>query len=377
VDLIDRARELKGELVEFGTSPRFRRELSGVIARNYPDGVGTDDGVLTVVIDYFLLQHRLPTGGTVVEAFLNTRRGLSDDEREMLLGWRDVVEGIFEITGKDRDSLTLFNLLDELTYRARSNLGRDAFRPLKKGSFLLGRLVPLGGDWMVSGHMSTFPGSARREILAIAAEQAMRRPAAVFRNPAKLAEARQVVAERQAAFVEFFGSDLIVVPGPEVASKVAAFRRHMTGRVNPEGDQPDLPAVALPERLLADDGAALYHDDVDGLCFVPGYRLLDELFHDPALLSRGSYRETLSGYLRDPNTSPEPLRRLADRDPARASVVFGKLLNRKRGFSWEADGEQLLRQNKPSYFDGSRLPSTVTLSKPLSEAYQASQAEKA
>jgi hypothetical protein len=372
VDLIGRAAKLKGALVEFGTSPRFRRELKSYIARNYPNGV-TDDGALTAAVDYFLLQYRLPSGGTVVEAFLDTQRGLPDDEREMLLGWREVIEGIFEITGKDRDSLTLFNLLDELTYRARSNLGRDAFGPLKKGSFVLGRLVPVGSDWMVSGHMSSFPSSARREILATAANQAMLRPAAVFRNPAKLAEARQIVAERHAAFVDLFGTDLIVVPGSEVAGQVAKFHRHVAERRDPEGEPPAAPAMNVPERLLADDGVALYHDDVEGLCFLPGYRLLDELFNDPALLPRGNYQETLSGYLRDPDTSPEPLRRLADRDPARASVVFSKLLNRKRGFSWETDGEQLLRQNKPSYFDGSRLPTTVTLSKSLADAYRASQ----
>jgi len=35
---------------------------------------------------------------------------------------------------------------------------------------------------------------------------------------------------------------------------------------------------------------------------------------------------------------------------------------------WEANGEQLLRQHKPSYFDGTLLPRTVVLSDPLSKA---------
>ena len=57
-------------------------------------------------------------------------------------------------------------------------------------------------------------------------------------------------------------------------------------------------------------------------------------------------------------------------DPAKASAVFARLLKRKRGFSWETDGEQLLRQHKPSYFDGTLLPRTVPLSEPLSRALQ-------
>jgi len=51
-------------------------------------------------------------------------------------------------------------------------------------------------------------------------------------------------------------------------------------------------------------------------------------------------------------------------------MVFAKLLRRKRGFCWDTDGEQLLRQHKPSYFDGTRLPRTVQLSERLSNALQ-------
>ena len=120
--------------------------------------------------------------------------------------------------------------------------------------------------------------------------------------------------------------------------------------------------------MLAADSVAIHFAAGEGLSFYPWYHLLEELFRTPALISRPRYRDTLSGFLRDPDTSPEALRRLAARDPAKASTVFTKLLKRKRGFSWETDGEQLLRKHKPSYFDGTRLPRTVPLSEPLSNA---------
>ena len=128
MDLLDRAGDLKGMLVEFALSPRFDRELSAVIARSFPDGVVTDESMFSMVLDHFALQHRLPSGRTVVEAFAAAHPELTDAERDMLLGWRDVIEGVFDITGKDRDALVLFNFLDELTYRARSNLGPKSFR---------------------------------------------------------------------------------------------------------------------------------------------------------------------------------------------------------------------------------------------------------
>jgi hypothetical protein len=370
VDLVERAGDLKPMLVEFAMSPRFDRELSAVIARNFPDGVVTDESVFSMVLDHFALQHRLPSGNTVVEAFTAVHPELTDAERDMLLGWRDVVEGIFDITGRDRDALVLFNFLDELTYRTRSNLGRRAFKPLKKGMILVGRLVRAGDDWMVSGNPAAFPASARDQMLAAAAEQAMRDPKAVFRNPAKLAEARRILAQHHQMFADLFGADLIVVPGVEVPSKVEAFHRHLAQQGRPGAEPPEIASLDFPDDILAADSVAIHFAAGEGLSFYPGYHLLEELFGNPALVSRSRYRDTLSGFLRDPDTSPEPLRRLAASDPAKASMVFAKLLKRKRGFCWETDGEQLLRQHKPSYFDGTLLPRTVPLSERLSNALQ-------
>ena len=111
------------------------------------------------------------------------------------------------------------------------------------------------------------------------------------------------------------------------------------------------------------------------MSFYPDYGLLEELFSNPALISRRRYREIISGFLGDPDISPEALRRVADRDPTKASTVFTRLLQPKRGFHWETDGEQLLRKHKPSYFDGTLLPRTVVLPEPLSSALRRARAE--
>ena len=368
MDLLERAGDLKGMLVEFAFSGRFDRELSAVIEREFPGGVITDEAMLTATIDHFALQHRLSSGSTVLEDFAGTHRDLSDSDRALLLGWRDVVEGIFEVTGKERSALLLFNLVDELPYRARSNMGGRAFRPLKKGMVVIGRLVPIGGDWMVSGDLAAYPAAEREAMLVIAAQQSLRHPEAAFRNPAKLAQARDLLTVHHQAFVDLFGDDLIVVPGPGVVARVEEFHRHLAVQAGSDGEDTSLPALDFPDEVLDDDGVAIHFAEGEGLSFYPGYGLLEELFRNPALLARRRCRETLSGFLRDPEVSPEPLRRLAARDPDKAGQVFSRLLKRKGGFSWEADGEQLLRQHKPGYFDGSVLPRTVVLSGQLSDA---------
>lgn len=372
MDLVERAGELKQDLVDFALSPRFDRELSAVIAQAFPGGVVSDEGELSGIFDYFAIQHRLESGGTVVEAFVAAHPELADDEREMLLGWRDVVQGIFEVTGKEGDALVLFGLMDELTYRARSNLGGEAFDALDAGMFVVGRLVPAGAEWMVSANLAVYPASARDELLTAAAQQALRSPEAVFRNPAKLAEARRILAEHRATFVELFGADLVVVPSDEVAGKVEEFHRRLAPRGESEAGRPEPARPAIPDVVLAADMVAIHYVEGQGLSFYPDYHLIEEVFADPALVSRRRYRDALSDFLRDPDTPPEPLRRLAERDPAKADQVFTRLLRPKRGFSWEADGEALLRKYKPGYFDGSQFPRTVPLSDLLSDALRRS-----
>ena len=58
-------------------------------------------------------------------------------------------------------------------------------------------------------------------------------------------------------------------------------------------------------------------------------------------------------YLHDDSVEPMVLRRLADRDPDKASVLFRRLLKRPR-FDWARDGEELLRTAKAGYF--ARVP---------------------
>jgi hypothetical protein len=79
------------------------------------DAIGT--------IDRFALQYRLPDGRTVVDRFVASRPDLDAADREMLLGWRDPVEGIFAIRSKAGEAIILLNLLDDLKYRTYSNMG--------------------------------------------------------------------------------------------------------------------------------------------------------------------------------------------------------------------------------------------------------------
>jgi hypothetical protein len=76
--------------------------------------------------DCFVLEHKLANGRTVVEQFVAANPRLSETELEMLLGWQDVVQGPFDVLRRDGPALVVQGLVDELTYRVRSNMGRPS-----------------------------------------------------------------------------------------------------------------------------------------------------------------------------------------------------------------------------------------------------------
>ena len=379
-DLVERSGDLKRELVDYAMQRRFDRAARDALERRFGETPIVDEADLANFMDWFILQVRLPDGRTVVERFVADHPQLPEEERAMLLGWRDVVEGIFEVKGRDGEALTVVNLVDELTYRVRSNMGPAVFTKMPPRSFLTGRLVPIEDEWLLSGVSSLLPRASRTEVYRMTAELVMQFPSLVFRNPEKLEQAWELQREQRQLFIDFFGNDLVVLPGDEVAARMqeqtnyAMFEaRDAAGKSAADrfreayGVEPPTLKVELPPEILAADTVGLIYDELEALNFYPDFGLLEETFADPALAADPEHREVVLGFLHEPSISPLPFRRLAARDPTRASQVFQRVLNKPR-FSWDRGGEALLRKHKASFYDQPVLPSVTPLSEHLSRA---------
>jgi hypothetical protein len=371
-DLVERAGELKRQLVEFSQQPRYARAFAAMLAGHGDAAAMEDEDRAILLWDAFVLEHRLRDGRTVVEQFVDARPDLSPQEREMLLGWRDVVSGVFEVERRDRDALTLVNLVDDLTYRTRSTAGPSVFRRTPKRSFLLARLVAVGDEWVFSGPMSVLRPAEQKVAAQLALDMSLRSPEAVYRNPEKLARAWKLQREERQRFVRFFGTDLVVVPGEQAQRRLDefyAFRQEEILREHPEAarraGRASAPVFELPPDLVDAETVAFIYDEDDGLDFLAEFGLVAEAFADPDLLRRRRYRETALSYLHDDTVAPMVLRRLAGRDPDKASTVFRRLLKRPR-FDWTRDGEELLRSLKPDHFARPPLPTVTPVSERLS-----------
>jgi hypothetical protein len=163
-DLIERSGTIKRELFEFVMQPRFERDVAQAIEHRFGPAPTLDESEIANFMDWFILQHRPSGGRTVVEQFVSERRKLPQEEREMLLGWGDVVEGLFDVKERDGEALVVVNLLDDLTYRVRSNMGSSVFRQMRPGSILITRLVPFGNEWLMSGISEMLPAAHRQDV---------------------------------------------------------------------------------------------------------------------------------------------------------------------------------------------------------------------
>jgi len=206
------------------------------------------------------------------------------------------VEGIFEIRRKDRDSLVLLNLIDDLEYRVYSNMGPAAFRRLRKGGFVHVRLVPIcpvPGAWLVSGSMSAYRKSGAAQIAQAALAVATKQPELVCRNPEKIEQAWTLMREDRAAFVEFFGDDELVLPPGEAEERLSAYYRHRqeAALARQPGQRRlrnlpgmDAPAFEFPPELADAGTIGMIYAETGGLNFYNEYGMLRAC--SPTRLSR-------------------------------------------------------------------------------------------
>ncbi|MCW2936509.1 MAG: hypothetical protein JWM19_7471, partial [Actinomycetia bacterium] len=358
---IERSAELKRALIDFASSSRFDRQLTRLMLESAGPGGELDEGEAITIVDQFALQHRLLNGKTVLDQFLASRRDLATADRELLRGWSDPVEGLFEILGPDGDAIILLNLLDDLEYRTYSNMGPAIFRQLPKGGFVHARLVaihPVPDAWLVSGMMQSYGKSSAPHIAQAALEMATRYPALVFRNPEKIEQGWTMMRHDRAEFIEFFGTDELVLPPAEAQARLAAYYQHrqVAGRA----------FEILPPELADADTIGVIYDEVDGLNFYNDYRMLRDLFANPGLASDKRYSDVLRGYLNSRTVGPLPFRRLAAAYPEAASLVFQRVL-RKPGFSWPEHGEALLLRRKPWYYEREPRPAVSVAGTRLAE----------
>jgi hypothetical protein len=366
--LVERAYELKAELLNFAHTGRAGRELTEALVERFGDPITTDEPTLANFLDSFVLQHRLGDGRTVLERFVRARGDLSRADRDFLLSWKDLVEGFFAAEALDGDVLVASNVIDDLTYRIRSNMGGQPFRErTPPGSIFIARVVPVLDEWLISGSIAVPDPKHEDDVLAAAVSMAHENPRLLFRNPERLRIGWEMQQADRAQFIEFFGADCVTLPGRKLKARWAEYWQFQHGV---DGIDP----VTLDD-LGEAETVGLIYDEREGLGFFGGFGALQEVFQRPELATVPEHAQVVLRYLRDDSMSPVPLRRCAAMYPTGTDVVFAHLLRRKQ-FSWQRHGESLLRQYKADLLDREPLPGFLPFGPRLVDFMQRTKSSK-
>ncbi|HVT67099.1 MAG TPA: hypothetical protein VHF26_05060 [Trebonia sp.] len=314
-------------------------------------------------------------GLLAAERFAGTQRGLSRADRDLVLDWAaNSVRGVFEVRGTARrdsagEAVIALNLVDDLDYRVYGLTAEPGGGP-EPGGFFAATLLPLAADdsaWLASGDEVRYPRSDARQVARLAIDLATREPELVFRNQDKATQGWAYMRRDREEFVAYFGSDELVLPAGEAEGRLNAYytmRRDSAlaarGRHRAVSDTGETTFV-MPEGFFEFDTVGIIYDETDGFVVVPEYGMLRAMFADPALAADPRHANVLRAYLREDAIPPVPLRRVAAAFPGNADAVYRRVLG-NRNFTWEQNGDGLLRKRKPGYYAAEPAPSVAVLS---------------
>lgn len=385
--LLERAGDLKAELVRFAESKRFDTERRAYLREQLGGAGGGKDAEITA-LDRFVLQWKDEEGRTVIDHFLEERADLTEADRAMLSGWKDVIESLFEVERHDGSALLAVNLVNDLEHRIYSNRGIRYTSRVDDDALIHARIVPLGDGWMLSGSTLVYGKRDRDYLYRLALQVASASPNMVFRNPEKLARAWELQKRDREEFVQFFGSDLVIFQRDEIPDRMRDYMRFKTYESRDEegmtraerAEQEGRPIPPLPETNMDEypedaDTIGFLYDETEGQLVFFDLGIVDAAFDDPASVDDPEVAELLREYITEPDLSPLPLQRFAERDPAKATEVVRKAIGDKK-FDWNRDSQALLRRYKAAYMDQTHLPSVIPVSDRLTRAQASTSGER-
>ena len=160
----------------------------------------------------------------MVERFVAAPGLFPEHERELLLGWRNVVEGIFEVQGRDGDALVAENLVDELTIAWYSKWDRALSGRWNPAVFMIAPARASRAPVVDQRQLRVLSRRVERAaILRAACEMAMRHPKCGIESGQARPRTTAAQSIEHDRFVHFFGADFVVIPGAQLAERMRSF----------------------------------------------------------------------------------------------------------------------------------------------------------
>ncbi len=382
---LDRIGDIKGALIKFSTNPEFNEEFNDAKSEYSGEAKRLKDmkeEYSASFLDWYVLEWESESGDTFPERFVEAHGDLmSRDVRKMILGWRDVINGIFEIKGKGSDGYHMKNLINEREYMVYPTVSIEDSLSFEIGDFMGARIVPVRDFHTFSGFAVKMPcdGSdkERADIYRTALKIQTRYPLMAFKdNEEKLKKSMELIRKDYDEFVGYFGSDELIGSGREVVQRHQEFLRYlMFEKKDPqtglskaekykreEGKVYKLPWINYPETLLKQPDVGMLCDPLEGVTFLEEWSLFVDIFRNPdahtgGWIKKRKVKDVIEGYLESDSISDIPFRKMAEKFPDNFARVIQYVLN------WEEFSvdmiDDLIQHYKPETFH--KVPAHVAV----------------
>lgn len=309
-------------------------------------------------IDAAIHETRFADGDHILERFVADHDELSDEDVNLLLSWRDWLVGVFRVTSRYGTVVDSINLVDDLEYRlVATSDSLETRRAFRRGGFIVSRIVPVENSWMISGDQRVL--AKDEEILAygLAAELAQESPRLFFRNPAKLAAAREHLQDEYERFLEEFGAPWVMGTWDVIQDR---WRKFTFANASEELKSRREGGIRLPAELRDTETVGMVFDPDGGVFFLEDFGLFLAALNDPASVRKPKIHSIVNGYLTGQGVSPIIFELVWRHQPAKLNALLGRLLGRP-DFDWARMGESCLREYNPSFLDEPRYPGLLPL----------------
>ena len=332
-DELIRAKTLLGEIKRCVSSGALRKEFDEQLRLSLGLDQSSDQHEAEALLDWFTFEWCDDEGRGVIDRFVESARGLTQDNRELALDWLDSISGVFEMKVVTRSAVRLRELetgeLYEVDPESSSELSM-----LKRGQFICARILPLGDRFIFSYPPLLMPNRSA----AVATAEVSR----ILNSLNSPEMQQQILEEVREVFCEYFGSDEVTVAPGALSETVEGFLRYMFFvRVDPETDATMaetfktefnedlwLPVMGpVPTQVLNPSEVTIICDEFEGIVFLPEYALFKRIFETPnPAAAAPNWRDIVSAYIKDPCLPAIAFERVTEKHPKRVEKIMRELL---------------------------------------------------
>lgn len=372
-EFLERCAALKQQLVD-DVIENHREAVEIQLRRQADRDTKMSDLSMLHAIDAAIHETRFSNGDHLLERFVANHGDLSKQDVSLVLSWRDWIVGVFRVTGGDGRVVDSINLVDDLEYRlVATNDSLETRRALRRGGFIVSRIVPVEDCWMISGDQRILDADDEVFAFGLAAELAQDSPGLFFRNPANLAQAREHLRDEYERFLFEFGAPWVMGTWDVIQD---CWRKFTFAKAVEEFKSLGEQSISLPAELRDAETVGMIFDPDGGVFFLAEFALFLAALNDPASVKKPTFHAVVYGYLTEPGVSPIIFELAWRQQPEQLNALLGCLLGRPE-FDWARMGEDCLREYNPSFLDEPRYPGVLPLNSKQVEGLRSLHEEQA